>query len=139
MATEALAEERSTALLWQFSFDGVRFELNPAAFHIRGRGSRSVPVRFTRISTRPHPPASNRWAERTAVGRQPKSHTPLDKMDLLAIQAEMRQKTIDQLCREYESVLELAKFYGRQPCKQWVIQTLVQVWRELHRRTAKGR
>jgi len=42
------------------------------------------------------------------VGREPNSYTPLGKLELLEIQAEMRQKTIDQLCREYESILELA-------------------------------
>jgi len=42
------------------------------------------------------------------VGREPNSLYATGRLERLEIQAEMQQKTIDQLCREHESILELA-------------------------------
>jgi len=73
------------------------------------------------------------------MGRTPNAYTPLTIEELHSLQVEIRKKSMEQLCREYEQVLGMAKLYGRTPCQPFVIQTLVQIWRELDRRTAKGR
>jgi hypothetical protein len=73
--------------------------------------------------------------------RRPTAFTPFTPAELKEIRKLLKQKPWHQLCSEYQKSHELCQLAGDppHPPKPARIQELVQLWRELYKREAKGR
>jgi hypothetical protein len=74
-----------------------------------------------------------------ASSREPDARTPLNRKELQALRAEMKQQQISKVRETYRTMWEMSKMFGDAPPRPWVIQTLVQAWQEINRRYPKGR
>lgn len=71
--------------------------------------------------------------------RDPSALTPLTRKELAGLRVELERSSEGDVRKTYEDMLAMCKLHGIQPPRPWVIQTLVQAWQVLNRRTAKGR
>ena len=71
--------------------------------------------------------------------RKADARTSFFESELRGIHQEFKAAPLDHVVKVYEDMWAQAKLFGRTPPRPWVIQTLVQAWRVLDKRTPKGR
>jgi len=71
--------------------------------------------------------------------RKPDALTPFSASELRGIHQEFEAAPLDHVVKVYEDMWAQCKLFGRTPPRPWVIQTLIQAWRVLDKRTPKGR
>ena len=77
--------------------------------------------------------------DRAGVRRVPDARTPLSRKELQALRAEMKRQQINTVRETYSTMWEMSKMFGDAPPRPWVIQTLVQAWQEINRRSRSSR
>ena len=77
-----------------------------------------------------------------ANSRQPNAWTPLDRDELAELKRELTRKSVEQLRKDFALTIEMCKLpYGLNDAlpRPFLIQELVQIWKELYRRSRKNR
>jgi len=74
--------------------------------------------------------------------RKPDAWTPLNKAELADLRRQIKRKTTEELRHNFRITVEMCKLpygmHGGLP-RPFLIQELVQIWRELYRRMPKSR
>jgi hypothetical protein len=76
------------------------------------------------------------------VSQKPTSWTPFNENELRVQRAALEMRGDGELREEYTKLLDQCALHGdnkQYPPKPYAMQTLIQIWRVLYRRTPKGR